>query len=284
VTLVVWKDRLLLFWLRIVKKAPDAVHKPFTADDDLIKLKTGNINPNPPEVIVAAVLCWSEYYNGKWQPTKTSDVDRPYQLGQFGIAGSKAFDRSTLFLNAQTGEESVQLSVHSVPFVLYNTNSLPVVGWQGEFYPTPAGYRSVQLGRGQTNDILQVVYYHDPDGIIEFVHDLLKIPKGTSANLTLPNFTFDNAWSAPFFLADNRHVFSVTTARPLVKLFDNHGYGVVATPNSTQSAQITPLILSAGPRTDDISIRQGIGKVGSVFYGGKLIGSSGVMSTVRAET
>ena len=24
---------------------------------------------------VQAVLCWSEYYNGKWQPTKTSDIN-----------------------------------------------------------------------------------------------------------------------------------------------------------------------------------------------------------------
>ena len=30
-----------------------------------------------PTVTVQAVLCWSEYYNGKWQATKTSDVKAP---------------------------------------------------------------------------------------------------------------------------------------------------------------------------------------------------------------
>ena len=28
-----------------------------------------------------AVLCWTEYYNGQWQPTKTSDVNLPTSLG-----------------------------------------------------------------------------------------------------------------------------------------------------------------------------------------------------------
>ena len=38
-----------------------------------------------------AVLCWSEYYNGKWQPAKTSDVDRPTLLGDVRSRRDDAF-------------------------------------------------------------------------------------------------------------------------------------------------------------------------------------------------
>ncbi len=34
-----------------------------------------------------AVLCWTEYYNGKWQPTKTSDVNLPTVIGSFDPPG-----------------------------------------------------------------------------------------------------------------------------------------------------------------------------------------------------
>ena len=40
---------------------------------------------------VQAVLCWSEYYNGKWQPAKTSDVNNPVPLGPYVPAGAGAF-------------------------------------------------------------------------------------------------------------------------------------------------------------------------------------------------
>ena len=33
-----------------------------------------------PKVTVQAMLCWSEYYNGKWQPTKTSDINQPADI------------------------------------------------------------------------------------------------------------------------------------------------------------------------------------------------------------
>ena len=38
-------------------------------------------NAQPEVVTVQAVLCWTEFYNGKWQPTKTSDVNLPTTLG-----------------------------------------------------------------------------------------------------------------------------------------------------------------------------------------------------------
>lgn len=39
-----------------------------------------------------AVLCWAEYYNGKWQPSKTSDVTKPTSIARFSPSGADAFD------------------------------------------------------------------------------------------------------------------------------------------------------------------------------------------------
>ena len=84
---VVWQDRLLLFWLRILKKAPiNPAGVPTSsnvpgklAEIHLADVKSDAANDakSKAKLTVQAVLCFSEYYNGKWQPTKTSDPDRP---------------------------------------------------------------------------------------------------------------------------------------------------------------------------------------------------------------
>ena len=82
---------------------------------------------------VQAVLCLSEYYNGKWQPTKTSDVNSPLYLGSFPLSGQSAFDRSKLRLMSIDEGEALRVYIyHSInqsavysSFRLYNTHSLP---------------------------------------------------------------------------------------------------------------------------------------------------------------
>jgi hypothetical protein len=49
----------LLFWLRILKKGPDAVDRPRSGK--LIDLDARAL-PGDPQFTVQAVLCWSEYY------------------------------------------------------------------------------------------------------------------------------------------------------------------------------------------------------------------------------
>ena len=55
----------------------------------------------PSNIDVSAVLCWSEYYNGKWQPTKTSDVARAGAC--LGRSDQNGFDRSLLRLGGSCG-------------------------------------------------------------------------------------------------------------------------------------------------------------------------------------
>jgi len=62
-------------------------------------------------VEVQAVACWSEYYNGKWQPPKTSDIDRPGILGTFLAAGPRMFNRSSLGLFSHEVEDTGALCI-----------------------------------------------------------------------------------------------------------------------------------------------------------------------------
>ena len=82
---VVWNDRLLLFWLRILKKAPDHRSQQTSSSDTENLARNSSYQDDAKtcrhtQVTVQAVLCWSEYYNGKWQATKTSDIDLPDQF------------------------------------------------------------------------------------------------------------------------------------------------------------------------------------------------------------
>jgi len=73
---VVWKNRLFLFWLNVIRKGSDA--HPLPAGVDAVSLKTDDLNAAAAAKASYDVnLCWSEYYNNKWQPTETSDFKYP---------------------------------------------------------------------------------------------------------------------------------------------------------------------------------------------------------------
>jgi hypothetical protein len=143
---VVWKGRLLLFWLRILKQAPDAA---LQAPSDKLILTSGMkasdvVTSTPLNVSVRAVLCWSEYHNGKWQASKTSDVNRPVEVSSFLSAGPTAFDRTQLKLRS-SDQDSGELQIYvGYPgadwscFRLYNTHSLPVpMRWADNAFWSP---------------------------------------------------------------------------------------------------------------------------------------------------
>ncbi|MEQ1530230.1 MAG: neuraminidase-like domain-containing protein, partial [Methylococcales bacterium] len=132
VTPVVWKGRLFIFWLKIIKLAPSGAAPDLPEKDkevDLASVKASVLIPsqnNMPNITVQAILCWSEFYNGKWQPTKTSDVNRPTSLGEFPLTGSNSFDRSKVWMlfNEDSGGLRVFIngSSSSSFFFLYNTH------------------------------------------------------------------------------------------------------------------------------------------------------------------
>jgi Neuraminidase-like domain len=172
---VVWQGRLLLFWLKLNKAttpqaAPSSTsltgNNNLTTTATQLSLQDFQLFAAAAEqaqtqgnVTINAVLCWSEYYNGKWQPQKSSDVNSPAMLQTplgigFDTAGSKSFDvirnlvtiqpasvavAESLFFGNLTIEFPVQNALPSdalilaiiAPgaiggFVMYNTHSLPV--------------------------------------------------------------------------------------------------------------------------------------------------------------
>src|SRR5262249_8675045 len=136
------------------------VRKPFGREDKLISLSTGDIKSDPPQVAVQAVLCWSEYYNGKWQAVKTSGVDHPADIGL------KAFSRSRGDLWAAQEGDYLRVglaSADSSSFLLYNTHSVPKVDLPGHSDPVPphpsrylVGLYSQPIGKFSIN-----YYYQD---------------------------------------------------------------------------------------------------------------------------
>ena len=320
---VVWKDRLLLFWLRILKNvAQDAttmqtssINTGTLAGMNLAAIQTdAKTNAqNNTKVTVQAVLCWSEYYNGKWQPTKTSDINLPTVLGQRYPAG---FDRSQLQLASREGslfsnQEFLRLAISGdgldSSFDLYNTHSLPV-RWEDDrsiFNP----FRLI--GRDIIFLLQCLIINYFPPSLPARV--ILRDPNGVAFRVTMPKQDLENPWNAPFFFADSRHVFFVTTTGQRVGISDYPDYGVAVGPIFTQVTTIPPLMLQpngpvklkpkfggeGGPLgldpgvfdstsmqrfvTEDTYIRQGISTIRSVMYGNKQIGPAGALSNGRAE-
>ena len=58
---------------------------------------------------VSAVLCFSEYYNGKWQPAKTSDTAAPVNLG---VIPAGTFPRSAVALRPWTAADPSDTSLY----------------------------------------------------------------------------------------------------------------------------------------------------------------------------
>jgi Neuraminidase-like domain/ABC toxin N-terminal region len=310
---VVWNGRLFLFWLRILKQSPlDTGAMPIssTASGAVSGLSLSDIKSdakssaqNNVKVTVQAILNWSEYYNGKWQPARTSDVDRPLGLGQFDSFGANAFDRSMLKLSVMFWTKgSIRIIVSNAigaggsSFFLHNAFSAPEL-------------REVKKDRHFT-----------PKRTLETSTDSLKVTYDNASHSVLNNGISDrtvepthpiagNPWDASFFYGDSRHVFYVTTAERMVTVPQWNDFGIVVTPPK-MTPDIPPLVLQPvdvipdliGPVskqpgfgavdpspidrfvTEDAYIRQGIGTSGTVRFGDKEIGPSGsVMKSIRTR-
>lgn len=296
VTPVLWRDRLFLFWLRIIKKAPGITPTPPPAGKHLKDLDASKvIQAEPPLENVGAVLCWSEYYNGEWQPARTSDVSSPLGLGGYRTAGSNVFDRSKWKLSVMfwtNGAVRIIVSTEAGAgrsFFLHNTYSAPELRTPRKdkhFAPK----RLVTTGGTR----LHLTY---PDSDVS--HLVLK--NSISDRVVVPLHPLQGKpWDAPFFYEDGRHVFYVTTAGRITLVPDWNNVGVVGrTPVLTIEPPpllvkpfefipdfIGPLIRQPGfgvdnPAvieqyvTEDLYINQGIGTPGTVTFGDREIGPAG---------
>jgi hypothetical protein len=320
---VVWNDRLFLFWLRILRQAPldgsTTTTSPGPVDNNnrektLAEVKLSEVKQSAQndakantKVTVQAVLCWSEYFNSKWQATKTSDVNRPAELGQFRVEGSNAFDRSATSLSVYEEEGVLIVRIYnpggSAAFKLYNTHSTPE---PIRFSVPDLIEDSNRINIYTEGDTLSIDYR--PGG--STFNSVLKNKKSALNDRAVkPNHYDINGWYAPFFYEDNRHVFYVTTAERIIQIPQWKDFGIVVIPPIWQ-LDIPPLVLEPMERipdligpvskqpgfgiidrspieryvTEDAYIARGIGSVGTVRFGNKEIGPTGSqVNTMRTR-
>jgi len=313
---VVLNDRLFVFWLGIQQQAPLAMATPpAPAGNDpkfpdltlnLVKADAKSGADNNAKMTYQAVLYWSEYYNGKWQPPKSSDPKAPATLGQYPAIGADAFDRSSLRLWAdepQPGELRISINgnVTRAGFLLFNSHGLPISATA-----MPPAFAFGQTRRFETASANLVADYVDriPDVPAETLSRPI-LADGVQVNIIAPYHRVSSPWDAPFFFEDRRNVFYVTTTESPVWISDFRWYGVSVAPGVLVAEQFPPLVVQTGPPvppkfwgdggplaldpgtidpapisryiTEDAYIRQGLATSATVQYGGVEIGPSGAL-------
>jgi len=312
---VVWNGRLLLFWLRILKQAPMDVNPSTTASPSsgkkLTEVSLDDIQTDVKKsvnvstlVTVQAVLCWSEFFNGKWQPTKTSDVAQPTTLAS---SAPNKFNRATLRLRTSVDGETLRIFIeHSLgSFLLYNTHSLPVPTEEDP----PTQYALSVRQRAFVGNYQNDFAFEYADTGVDLRHSILKtqIP----FEFITPGHELQDIWNAPLFFTDRRHVFLVTTQEHSVVLPKYANYGILDHTVMMNAAQIPPLVgqPASPPKpkvwgdggsirqkleevdptsmqqfiTEDAYIRRGLPITRNVQYGNRQIGPAGAISTGSAE-
>lgn len=315
---VVWKGRLLLFWLRLQKQTPlnpDQL-KTSTNHGNLSSANLAGIQADAKQnalqnasVTVKAVLCWSEYYNGKWQAAKTSDVERPTELGKY--TAQDEFKRNDIWL--ATNEEGANHFLRVVidgdaysTFLLYNTHGLPE--------------REEDNSHEVSDMFIGPRYLNTSASAFRIEYYILKTSEAGAAGSTLKRLLLNNQltdrtvetthplkniWAAPFFYRDGRHVFFVTTTPKLVPIYLHAGVGVISKSDYTE-AQLPPLVFEVDPNkpgrkywgdggpvgpdlgvininpvrqfvTEDVDIRQGLATAGTVLFNNVRIGPGGAL-------
>jgi hypothetical protein len=275
---VVWRDRLLLFWLRVMqqgvvdKAAQGPSSKPNSSapNPTTAELAADAKDSAKTKMTVQAVLCWSEYYNGKWQPARTSEVERPTELGKFFPAGPGAFQRSALQLRFDEEGDALRVSVYgngNATFLLYNTHSLPA-------HDTPAAGGKLSLDNTQLVAYTVGKWRNFTGAVGDFTVTYGKgallfgggltrkvLKPQLPPRLVEPHHRLADVWGAPFFLEDWRHVFFVKTSEEPVLVKRSLDYGVAVNPGGVNDTALTPQFTP--------------GAAGGVRFDGKLIGPDG---------
>ncbi|HEX9200977.1 MAG TPA: neuraminidase-like domain-containing protein [Acidobacteriaceae bacterium] len=287
---VLWQDRLLLFHTRIITKGPDSTGRP-AAGKSLTSMTTSDI-PGTPAHRQYAVLCWSEYHNKTWQPVKTSDLELPAQIDEGNLAYLLTSGQiEWKFLAGNRPLKVIFDTPNTAAYVMHDTHGSPAADYS--ILP-PKPPRRRLMGPNQDFDIAYRTQYGQ-------WLDRAILSADVPPSITEPLHELNDTWNAPFFFADNRHVFLVSSSSWYRPLWDFVGYGVNFGPYLTAPAVIPPLVIEKPPIgppkpwdkvtvdtgravdpaplqryiTEDAYIRKAIGTTGNVNFNGTLVGPSG---------
>jgi hypothetical protein len=194
-TPVLWSNRLFLVWLKAVKQtAPQFVAAPAgdpTMDQiHMSQTQTSASNAASLQnnsVAVSGMLCYSEFYNNKWQPTKTSDPDRPTSIGTYAANGPNSFEFARELLAIIPGVYAQSAATLHVTEDLSQALILRIGNtYNGYFYPVPA---SLQAGSG-------FVLHNSHSRPIRF-EDISYLPSTTGTGQPIQNLL-----DTPFYCRD----------------------------------------------------------------------------------
>jgi hypothetical protein len=254
VKLTVWQGRLFLFWVKLLKKGPQNLQMPRAGA--ISTLNTWDVQT--PWLRVEAVLCWSEYFNGKWQPARTSDPEQPSLLNAYFTS----FDRRWLAIDCIPDADGlrVRMNYYRSGFRLYNTYShptrmdeLPVEQWTVNplfrtFRETGVYYGDYYNGSWypgalyvQSGTIEGGYYTHWESGVLLQIQTR---PQGSLRTLdparqwVYSHLHLQFAWLAPFLFEHGNHLFYVTTReRPAALAASSAGASAPAAARASFAAQ-----------------------------------------------
>jgi hypothetical protein len=243
---VVWKNRLFLFWLNIVRKGPEYNRLPSdTNKTKATDIEIEDINKGMIEKIEIN-LSWSEYYNNKWQPRKTSDFNDPIDLGKFEPFELYKFKREKIKISSYFDDSGLIVDIDypkkSHYFKLFNKHSAPLKDSGVDFAHEEHGYRVFY--NGDNGNKLDVVYRNpaDPTGGKSLWHEVLT--ETPPYDIVKTDHSVTNIFEAPFFYQDKKHVFFVKPEGRPIFVSDPQNVGVfdVVIPAYTkEEVSYTPL-------------------------------------------
>jgi Neuraminidase-like domain/PA14 domain len=255
---VIWKDRLFLFWLRIIREVP--IKGPGTTvlgptggggkEKSLVEISLTDIKQNaqaslnvePPKVRIRSLLCWSEFFNGKWQAVKTSDVNRPTDLGEFNLAD---FDRSRLWLAIGEASDKLRIEIQygfnlggKTWFHFYNTHSAPV-SKEEDASTTSLPFFSFRWHSRPPFTLHNWNPFTNTDLPRTILTNSLPSTQVIGSRHVIPD-----PWVAPLFYSDSQNAFFVTTAQEPVWVSNFNKYGLGILKATTPKVKIPNLVLT----------------------------------------
>jgi ABC toxin-like protein/neuraminidase-like protein len=230
-----WKNRLFLFWVKIIQEANIAGTPMFTDPSQALANQPASQVPlDAPTHTVKAILCWSEYVNGKWTDSRTSSPgnaavvganftamggsNNPFVRDQYRLFASIQDDQLDVFFGLEPSGDRFSASCW---FRLFNSFAEPDVlpVHHKARIPNPFG-ESIDVSWQEgfnlrrllhaSKEALVATYY--AAGTSAGNHALLRRADEKRGAWCVPRHNASEAWhdSAPFFYWDSRHTFFIT--------------------------------------------------------------------------
>lgn len=262
---VVWRGRLFLVWVKLLKETVAAETKEAPAGQHIADVDANTLLKRPgPTLTLKAVLQWSELVGGKWQPPRTSDPATPLVLGEKIPIAAAATVRSRLTLFAQFRGRALEIVAsyaggEFLPFpffagVLSSTLGMivqPSFFARGSSFILHNPFSTPTLGSGQDPAQPRVLNTVGAELSVEY-KDLAPaqtiITSSLGGRAVQPRHpTAGSGWDPPFYYEDRQHAFRVTTSEPVVRLAGWSRFGLFV---DAQSARVVipPLVTSIPPK------------------------------------